>query len=230
MSNPAFFITGTDTDAGKTTIAGGLLYAAQQQGLSTLATKPVASGCSLSPEGLRNADALHLQAYSTVSATYEEINPFAFEPPIAPHIAAAKANRLLNSARLLPKVQALLPKGADFPLVEGAGGWHVPLNQTERLSDLALQLQLPVILVVGIRLGCINHALLTMDAIQHAGLPLAGWVANQIEPHTEAAQENIDCLKISMRAPCLGVIPHQPHLTAADVAQHIDLSPLLSKA
>lgn len=161
----AYFITGTDTDVGKTTIAAGLLHAARLAGLSTAAGKPVASGCELGPKGLRNADALALLAQSSLPLSYAEVNPFAFEPAIAPHLAAREAGVALTVQSLLMPMRELLAKGADFTLIEGAGGWRVPLADQDNLSDLAMALGLPVILVVGVRLGCINHALLSAEAI-----------------------------------------------------------------
>ena len=156
--SPAYFITGTDTDVGKTTIAAGLLYAAREAGLSTAAGKPVASGCEMTSKGLRNADALALMAESSVALTYDEVNPFAFEPPIAPHIAAREAGAVVSVQSLLGPMRHILAKNADFTLIEGAGGWRVPLSGQDSLSDLAQRLDLPVILVVGVRMGCISHA------------------------------------------------------------------------
>lgn len=153
----AYFITGTDTDAGKTSIAAGLLCAAKQQQHSTLAMKPVASGCQMSVEGLRNSDALALIEQSTVQLPYSQVNPYAFAPAIAPHIAAQEAGIELSVRDLYRAAQIILQEPADFTLIEGAGGWRVPISSTEFLSDFAIALQLPVILVVGVKLGCINH-------------------------------------------------------------------------
>ncbi|MCF5602731.1 dethiobiotin synthase, partial [Pseudomonas syringae] len=154
----AYFITGTDTDAGKTTVAAGLLHAARLAGLSTAAGKPVASGCVMTAQGLRNADALALQAECSVELDYDEVNPLALEPAIAPHLAAREAGVALTVESLLQPMRHILSKQADFTLIEGAGGWRVPLAGERNLSDLAIALKLPVILVVGVRLGCINHA------------------------------------------------------------------------
>src|SRR5690606_37043872 len=151
----------TDTDVGKTTVAAGLLYAARQAGLSTVAGKPVASGCAVTANGLRNDDALALLAQCSVTLTYDEVNRVAFEPAIAPHLAAREAAVALTGQGLLRPMRLLLARNADFSLIEGAGGWRVPLADQANLSDLAVALQLPVILVVGVRLGCINHALLS---------------------------------------------------------------------
>ena len=214
----AFFITGTDTDAGKTSVAAGLLCAAKQQGCSTLAMKPVASGCDMSAEGLRNSDALALIAQSTVPLPYAQINPYAFAPAIAPHIAAQEAGVELSVADLYRTAQVILQQQADFTLIEGAGGWRVPISATEFLSDFAIALQLPVILVVGVKLGCINHALLSAQAILNDGLELAGWVANVVDPNCARLAENLATLQQLMPAPCLAEVPHLSTPSAEYVA------------
>lgn len=206
MSKKAYFITGTDTNVGKTFIAASLLIAAKERGLTTAALKPVAAGCEKTPEGLRNADALLLQSVITQKLYYEQINPIALEAAIAPHIAAQLEKRSLSADRLAGFCRGVL-NTADFTLVEGAGGWRVPINPTETLADLAKALRLPVILVVGVRLGCINHALLTVEAIRNDGLPLVGWIANCIDENMPAQQENIQSLMARIPAPCLAVIP-----------------------
>ena len=205
----AYFITGTDTDAGKTSVAAGLLYAAQQRQLSTLAMKPVASGCELTAQGLRNSDALALMAQSSVQLPYAQVKPDAFAPALAPHIAAQEAGVELSVADLHCAAQVILQQQADFTLIEGAGGWRVPLSNTEFLSDLAIALQLPVILVVGIKLGCINHALLTAQAIQNDGLELVGWIANVTDPSCARLDDNLATLQQLMPAP-LAEVPHLP--------------------
>ena len=221
--SPAYFITGTDTDVGKTTIAAGLLYAAREAGLSTAAGKPVASGCEMTSKGLRNADALALMAESSVELTYDEVNPFAFEPPIAPHIAAREAGAVVSVQSLLGPMRHILAKNADFTLIEGAGGWRVPLSGQDSLSDLAQRLDLPVILVVGVRLGCISHALLTAEAIARDGLQLAGWVANIIGPKNSRLEENLATLAERLPAPCLGRVPKLKSASAQAVAEHLQL-------
>ncbi len=219
----AYFIAGTDTDVGKTTIAAGLLHAARLEGLSTLGAKPVASGCTAGTKGLRNADALALIAESSVKLPYEQVNPFAFEPAIAPHVAAREAGVSLEVPVLLTAMQHILTQGADFTLVEGAGGWRVPLSAHANLSDLAIALKLPVILVVGVRLGCINHALLSAEAIARDGLQLAGWVANIVDPRTSRLEENLASLAERLPAPCLGRVPRLKQATAEAVAEHLHL-------
>ncbi|ORL64306.1 dethiobiotin synthase [Pseudomonas putida] len=219
----AYFIAGTDTDVGKTIIAAGLLHAALSQGLSTLGAKPVASGCTVTAKGLRNADALALIDQSSVKLPYEQVNPFAFEPAIAPHVAAREAGVSLEVSTLLAAMRHVLDQGADFTLVEGAGGWRVPLSGHANLSDLAIVLKLPVILVVGVRLGCINHALLSAEAIARDGLQLAGWVANIVDPRTSRLEENLASLAERLPAPCLGRVPRLKQATAEAVAEHLQL-------
>jgi len=214
----AFFVTGTDTDAGKTSVAAGLLCAAKQQGRSTLAMKPVASGCEMTEQGLRNSDALALIAQSTVQLPYSQINPYAFAPAIAPHIAAQEAGVELSVADLYRTAQVILQQQADFTVIEGAGGWRVPISNTEFLSDFAIALQLPVILVVGVKLGCINHALLSAQAILNDGLELAGWVANVVDPNCARLAENLATLQQLMPAPCLAEVPHLSTPSAEYVA------------
>lgn len=219
----AYFIAGIDTDVGKTTIAAGLLRAARAQNLSTLAAKPVASGCVVTPKGLRNSDALALIDESSIKLPYRQVNPFAFEPAIAPHVAAREAGVALEVPTLLKAMRQVLDQQADFTLVEGAGGWRVPLSDHANLSDLAIALNLPVILVVGVRLGCINHALLSAEAIAADGLQLAGWVANIVEPKTSRLEENLASLAERLPAPCLGRVPWLKQASAEAVAAHLHL-------
>jgi dethiobiotin synthetase len=222
----AFFIAGTDTDVGKTTVAAGLLCAARLAGLSTAAVKPLASGCELTPEGLRNSDALALLAECSEPLHYAQVNPFAFAPAIAPHLAASEAGVSLQVATLTAAVQAVLDRQADFTLVEGAGGWRVPLNESATLAELPMALQLPVIVVVAVRLGCINHALLTVEAIERDGLRVAGWVANLLEPQMPRLEENLATLEARLSAPCLGRVPLLTPASAANVAGYLNLRKL----
>lgn len=217
----AYFITGTDTDAGKTTISAGLLCAAKQQQLSTLAMKPIASGCEITEQGLRNSDALALIAQSTVKLPYAQINPYTFAPAIAPHIAADEAGIELCVDHLYQAAQVILQHRADLTLIEGAGGWRVPISNTEFLSDFAIALNVPVILVVGVKLGCINHALLTVEAIRNDGLELVGWVANVIDPDCARLAENIEYLKQHIAAPCLAEVPHLTIANSENVADYL---------
>ena len=228
MSRHVFFIAGTDTDVGKTTVAAGLLLSANRRGLSTAATKPVAAGCKVTPEGLRNDDALKLQAAMSLPLSYEQVNPVAFEPPIAPHIAAGYVGRRVAVSQLAGFCRGLLMQRADFTLIEGAGGWRVPLNPRETMADLVRELNTPVILVVGMKLGCINHALLTVEAIQRDGLTLAGWVANFHSGSMVAQEENLTALRDRIPAPCLGEVPQLSPATAEAVSDHINLDLVIS--
>lgn len=221
ITKKAFFITGTDTNVGKTLIAAGLLVAAKNKGLTTAALKPVAAGCEKTEAGLRNSDALLLQSVITQPLDYDQINPYALEAAIAPHIAAQQEKRSLSVDRLSGFCRGVL-SSANFTLLEGAGGWRVPINPRETLADLAKNLQLPVIIVVGIRLGCINHALLTFEAIVRDGVPIAGWVANCVDADMPVLQENIDSLRARLPVPCLGVIPFLEDQSPAVVATYFD--------
>ena len=224
----SYFITGTGTDVGKTLVASGLLAAASQQGLSTVGMKPVAAGCEATGEGLRNNDALQLLAQSSLDISYEQINPVALEPAVAPHIAAAKAGRRLSADRLAGFYRGLMMQRPDFSVVEGAGGWRVPLNQRETFADLAKMIQLPVVMVVSMELGCINHALLTAEAIQRDGLTLAGWVANQVVPDMDCYQENLETLQHWIPCPMIAEIPFLPKAEAEQVVKFINLASLLN--
>lgn len=229
MAN-TFFITGTDTDAGKTLISTGLLAAANQHSLTTLALKPVSAGCELVDGELRNGDALALMAAMSETLSYEQVNPIAFEPPIAPHIAAARANQRITVDRLAGYCRGALMKKHDFSLIEGAGGWRVPLNDREMIAELAQALNLPVILVVGMKLGCLNHALLTVEAMLRDGVCLAGWVANRIDPNMSCFEENLQSLTQAIRAPLLGVVPFLDDCLPQQVAQYLTIEPLLTDA
>ena len=217
------FVTGTDTDVGKTVVAAGLLKLAADRGLRTAAIKPVAAGCVWSHGKLVNDDALHLQAAATLTQSYEAVNPVALEPAIAPHIAAAQAGFALSVEPLLTHCETVIETaGADVVVVEGAGGWLVPLNDEQTLADLAKLLGLPVVIVVGLKLGCINHALLTEQTVESYGLSVAGWVANTVNPDMDVYDENIESLKRRLRAPCLGVVPYLSDVGPAAVASHLD--------
>jgi dethiobiotin synthetase len=222
MKKQNYFITGTDTDVGKTVIAAGLLLKARQQGLSTIGLKPVAAGCEKTSSGLRNSDALLLQSVMTEQLTYEEINPIALETAIAPHIAAKLEKRNITADRLAGFCRAHL-SAAEFVVVEGAGGWRVPLNSRDTVANLVQLLRLPVILVVGIKLGCINHALLTQEAILKDGLMLAGWVANCVDRDMLACDENIQDLRERLQAPCFGVVPWLENPTPENVSHYLSL-------
>ena len=227
MTKKIYFITGTDTDVGKTLVSAGLLALAKKQGLRTAAIKPVAAGCFETDGGLRNDDALLLQEQCSVELDYDQINPVALHSAIAPHIAAEQEGRRLNVSRLTGFCRGVLLQPSDFVVIEGAGGWRVPVNSRETLADLPKALDVPVILVVAMRLGCINHALLTAEAIRRDGLTLAGWVANtpELEPMKSYA-ENLLTLKTLIGAPLLGEIPYLEQVSAFEAAQYLALEVL----
>ncbi len=206
MAKKTYFITGTDTGVGKTYIACALLKAFAKAGKTTMALKPIAAGCEASEQGLCNDDALALQQAASVQLPYELVNPFALTAATAPHIAASLEGRRLTLDRVVGLCRGTLMTPADVCLIEGAGGWRVPLNERESLSQLPVVLQTPVILVVAIRLGCLNHALLTAEAIIRDGLALVGWVANCLEPDMPNLDANIETLHRLIPAPCLGVV------------------------
>lgn len=198
------FVTGTDTGAGKTFVCCELLRRAATQGQKTLGLKPLAAGAAMTTGGLRNDDALALQAASTVALPYDSINPFCFAEPVAPHLAAARHGIAITAAAMARHITSVIAAtDADYIVVEGAGGWRVPLNDTETLADVVQLLQLPVILVVGMKLGCINHALLTADAILADGLTLTGWVANDLGEPMACLADNIATLALRLGEPLL---------------------------
>jgi len=203
------FVTGTDTGVGKTRAAVAFCVTAVAAGHRVAAMKPVASGCTLTPFGLRNADALALQGAMNVQAEYRDVNPYAFEPAIAPHIAALEAATPIDFDVLDRSYQRLAAQ-SDVTIVEGAGGWLAPLDAARSFADLAIRWKLEVILVVGMRLGCINHALLTAESITRRGLRLRGWVANAIDPHFLRLEENLASLHTRIAAPLLGRLDYAP--------------------
>lgn len=207
MSAAGLFITGTDTGVGKSVVATGIVRGLVAQGSRVAVMKPVASGSLRTPEGLRNDDALALIAASNVPAAYATVNPYCFEPPISPHIAAEEAGIAVDLAYIRRNFAALAAE-ADWIVVEGAGGWLAPIGPCASIQDLALELQLPVLVVVGMRLGCINHALLTKLAVQSSGARFAGWVANAIDPAMARAAENLESLTRLLGEPPLAVVPN----------------------
>jgi len=201
-----WFITGTDTEIGKTVAASALIRYLVSEGHLVAGMKPVASGCEMTAAGLRNEDALSLIAASNVNLGYEMVNPFAYEPAIAPHIAAQRAGRRIDLDMIKVLANAI---EADCLVVEGVGGWMVPLGNEHMLADLAKATADEVIIVVGMRLGCINHALLTAAQVQRDGMPLKGWIANYVDPDMQAQPENLATLKALMPCPLLGVVHWQ---------------------
>lgn len=215
-----YFITGTDTGIGKTRVAVAILHALRQQGKPALGFKPVASGCDATVDGLRNPDALALQAAGTRPLPYALVNPYAFAPPIAPHLAAARDGVIIDIRRIRDDIASARP---EWAVVEGVGGWLVPLNPHETVADLAAVLGLPVVLVVGLRLGCLNHALLTAAAIRARGSSLAGWVANLIDPVFADAPANIEALQVRLDAPLLAQLPWDVTAAPRDLADRFRL-------
>ena len=220
--NKGLFITGTDTGVGKTWISAGIMKLLKNQGQSVIGMKPIASGCKLTNAGLRNEDALILQQQSSVEIDYEQINPYAFAPAIAPHIAAEQADVTIDIQRITKNYHALSTQ-ADRVIVEGVGGWQVPLSGNNTVADLACALDLPIILVVGMRLGCINHALLTVQSIQQSGLKLAGWIANHIDPDMEEQGQNLLSIQQRIEAPLFGSIPFQNTLDAENISSCLNI-------
>lgn len=216
-----FFIAGTDTDVGKTFITVALLQALAGRGKTTLAMKPVAAGCNSAGQ---NGDALALMAAMTAEISYQQVNPVALKAAIAPHIAAQRQGRRIHIDRLVGIARGLALRSEDYLLVEGAGGWLCPVNDRHTLADFARSLAAPVILVVGLRLGCLNHALLTVQAIRAMGLPIAGWLGNSIDVEMPELDANIEYLHRHIPAPCLGIVPANCDPLMA--AQRLNISPL----
>jgi dethiobiotin synthetase len=223
----AYFITGTDTGVGKTLVACALLQAFVRQGNKAVGMKPVAAGCVETPAGLCCEDVDNLRAAGNVAAPQEWVNPYALISPVAPHIAAEQGG-VEVSLEKIDRSFRQLREMADVTVVEGIGGFVVPLNARQDTADMAEMLGLPVILVVGMRLGCINHALLTAQAIRHKGLRLVAWVANRIDPDMSAFDENLHALEIRLAAPLLGIIPYQVEINLAVASGLMDLNILNS--
>lgn len=221
----AFFVAGTDTDVGKTVSSKAILDALNMKGLNTAAYKPVAAGSEDKGEGVQNSDAIHLRSVANVELSYEEVNPYALLLPASPHIAAEAENVVIDYSVLSEGLAALKAK-SDVVLVEGAGGWRVPVSKDDCLSTWVKQEKLPVVLVVGIKLGCLSHAMLTAEAIQHDGLEIIGWVANRVNPGTENYAEIIAMLEDKMPAPKLGEIPYMPSVKRKNMGKYINLDVL----
>ncbi len=214
----SYFVTGTDTGVGKTLVSCALLHAFAARGCRTAGFKPVAAGCDA--DG-RNGDAKALQAAATLALSYEDVNPYCLREPIAPHLAANRERVRIDVSRILVSYRELAAR-SEVVIVEGAGGFAVPLNGEQDSADLARELGLPVILVVGMRLGCINHALLTARAISDCGLKCAGWVANAVNPNMPALPENVAALRERIGAPLLGVLPHMAEPDACVAQRWLD--------
>ena len=206
MQHKAFFVTGTDTEVGKTVVAAALTRALVARGLRVAVMKPIASGSDPTPDGLRNSDALTLMAATNVAAPYEVVNPYCFLPAVSPHIAAREA-RVKIDLTLLRSRFDYLAGASDCVIVEGAGGWLAPISDTTSMADLAAALAVPVLLVVGLRLGCLNHALLTRESLATRGTPFAGWIANAIDPNFDRVAGNLATLTARLGTPPLAVVP-----------------------
>ena len=199
-----YFIVGTDTGAGKTLVASVLIARMVVAGRRVAAMKPVSAGCAHTAEGWLNDDVVRLRQAANVKLPLALINPYAFEPAIAPHIAAEQVGVEIDLEHI-ERAYREIAMLADTVIVEGVGGFLVPLNRRQNAADLALRLNLPLVLVIGMRLGCLNHALLTVEAIQRRGLTLAGWVANPIDPNMQAFDANLASLKARIAAPFWGM-------------------------
>lgn len=222
----SYFITGTDTAVGKTLVSCALLHGFAAQGKRVVGMKPVAAGCDADDQ---HEDVARLRAASNVLASKGQINPYSFARAVAPHLAAQFVGVQINLARIVESFSELNSQ-ADVVIVEGVGGFLVPLNAKQDGADLAFQLAVPVVLVVGMRLGCLNHALLTVAAIAARGISLAGWVANVVDAEMEMLNENIAALQQRIAAPLLGVVPFQAQPDAREVAALLDLNLLGASA
>ena len=216
------YVTGTDTGIGKTLASCTLLHALRAQGLRAVGMKPLASGCEVTIDGLRNEDALALQAASDPTPAYDDINPFALPEPLAPELAAREAGVDVALAPMLA-AYARLSAQADVVVVEGVGGWLAPLSTQMMQADLVRALELPVVLVVGLRLGCLNHAYLSARAIAADGCKLVGWIGNGIDPEMARIEENRALLEARLPAPCLGWLPWASRPDPAALSQRLRL-------
>ena len=217
-----FFVTGTDTNVGKTFITIGLLNKFKALGFSSIAMKPVASGGFYQQGKIYNDDALKLQQSSSTALDYDIINPFCFLPAISPNIAANYCDTLLSVANISTRISDFMSNQADICIIEGIGGWYTPLNDKETMADLVKKCDLPVILVLGLKLGCLNHAILTYRAMLNEEVTIKGWVVNCIDPFMEAQLENIKTIQKYIKSPCLGVIKYNQN-----PAEIINVGPLL---
>jgi dethiobiotin synthetase len=219
-----FFVTGTDTGCGKTLVTLAFMEKLRESGGRVAGMKPVAAGAKITAAGLRNEDALAIQALCSHPVPYELVNPCCLHTPAAPHLAAAAEGRKIQIKTILEAADRLRDT-ADHFVVEGAGGWKVPLARDEDMADLARQLELPVVLVVGLKLGCINHALLSAESIVNSGQGLLGWVANSLESKMPFEAENVATLERKLAAPLLGQVPWQPKADPVEAAAHLQLPP-----
>lgn len=225
MSGFSLYVTGTDTGIGKSVASAAVLHALRGRGLRAVGMKPVASGCTRTPDGWQNEDALLLQSASDPRPAYGDVNPYALPNPLAPELAAADAGVTLALAPILA-AHARLAAQADAVVVEGVGGWAAPLSATLDQIDLVRALDLPVVLVVGLRLGCINHARLSVRAIAADGARLMGWIANDIDPGMDRCDDNFALLQARLPVPCWGRLPFAPSPQPRALATHLDMPDL----
>lgn len=228
MTRADFFVTGTDTGVGKTLIAAALLTALKDAGLRTVGMKPVAAGLVERSGRLVSEDVAMLLEASKVKAPRELVNPYSLRDPVAPNLAAAMEGVRIEAETIVDAFHSLQLYG-EAVIVEGAGGFRVPLGDVFDGADLARMLGIPVVMVVGMRLGCVNHALLTAEAIVARGLELAGWVANRIDPQMALVEDNVAMLRARLGAPCLGVVPHLASPDFREAARSLDVQPLLAR-
>jgi len=221
-----YFITGTDSGIGKTFVSCALLQAFADKGISVSTMKPIAAGCDQTADGWRNDDALQLMKHTNVDLSYQQVNPVALPSPIAPHLAIEHLNQTVTIEKLTGHFENI-KNSADYFIVEGAGGWLVPLNETESMADIPKSFGLDIILVVGMRLGCLNHALLTAAAIEQSNNHLIGWVANIIDPSMLMIEKNILTLRKRIKTPLLGTLPHMKMKEISAASKNLDVDFLL---
>ena len=219
------FVTGTDTGVGKTWLTLGLMTVLKGKGLRVAGMKPVASGAAMTKDGLRNDDALKILSHCSKEMLYEDVNPYCFRSPLAPHVAAQEDGATIE-IDVIEQAYKRLCGQTDAIIVEGIGGWRVPLSEGLQTADMVRRLQIPVILVVGLRLGCISHALLSTEAIRHDKIKMLGWVGCQVNPDYRGLRETIDTLSCSIQAPLLGVVPHLYGAGPKEIASYIDICAL----
>lgn len=221
------FITGTDTEIGKTFISSLLIKILVDEGLNVSGMKPVASDAKVIDGNLQNEDALTLMQAANVAVGYSQVNPYVFEAAVSPHLAAENAGVTIDFEEIKNKFN-LLEEKSDVVVVEGAGGWYAPLSYTETISDLAKKLNVPIIVVVGLRLGCLNHALLTIESIRQSDMPVAGWIANHVEKNFSSAEKNIETLKLFLHdIPYLGAVSYQKNSPCTLLKHHLNKEMLI---
>jgi len=224
--NKGYFITGTDTNIGKTEFAVALMRAIQERGHIVNAMKPISAGCTPSKEGLLNDDVIRLQSQSSTEMETSIINPYAFEPAIAPHIAAQEVGIEVKISHIKSNFDRIV-SNSDYVVVEGVGGWCVPINKFQTTVDILHQLHLPIIMVVGIKLGCINHAMITYQAIKAARLKCIAWVANIIDPNMQRAKQNYHAIHERLDCPCIATIPYMSTPKTEEIYRLIELDQII---